>query len=73
LAHKQYTPDDIRHLQLKLQKIDACYKEGIIDDRDQKNLNDDPYEHPGQAEIADDLTSVHRKLSSMLMQVSDKE
>jgi hypothetical protein len=29
-------------------------------------MNDDPYEHPGQAQIADDLANVHQTLSELL-------
>lgn len=66
LSSRKYTAADISHLQGKLHKIDEKYKEGIIDDRDKQNLNDDPYEHKGQAQIADDLASAHQMLSELL-------
>lgn len=53
LARSKYTSKDIQHLQNKLHHIDEKYREGIIDDRDKSNLEDDPYEHQGQAQIAD--------------------
>ncbi|KAI9483921.1 MAG: hypothetical protein EXX96DRAFT_158980 [Benjaminiella poitrasii] len=66
LAHRRYSPNDIQNLQEKLHKIDAQYKEGIIDDRNKDDINDDPYEHEGQAQVADDLAKAHQKLSEML-------
>ncbi|KAJ8661556.1 hypothetical protein O0I10_002824 [Lichtheimia ornata] len=66
LARSKYTSKDIQHLQNKLHHIDEKYREGIIDDRDKSNLDDDPYEHQGQAQIADALDKIHTTLSSML-------
>ncbi|KAI9255680.1 hypothetical protein BDA99DRAFT_539827 [Phascolomyces articulosus] len=54
VSKTSYTMKDIQHLQNKLHHIDEQYKEGMIDDRtDKSNVEDDPYEHPGQAQIAD--------------------
>ncbi|CAO3631947.1 unnamed protein product [Mucor fragilis] len=70
LAHRRYTPDEIQGLQERLQKIDAQYKEGIIDDRNKQDLNDDVYEHQGQGQVADDIAKVHETLSQMLQRVA---
>ncbi|KAF7725923.1 hypothetical protein EC973_009160 [Apophysomyces ossiformis] len=78
LSHQKYSADDIRHLQLndlfqpkqnKLHHIDEKYKQGIIDDRDKKNLSDDPYEHEGQAQVAEELARVHQTLHIMLQRI----
>lgn len=69
LSHRKYTSDDVQGLQERLQKIDAQYKEGIIDDRDKQNLDDDPYEHIGQGQVADDIAKVHDTLTQMLQRV----
>ncbi|KAI8636882.1 hypothetical protein BD408DRAFT_425407 [Parasitella parasitica] len=66
LSNHKYTPDEIHGLQERLQKIDAQYKEGIIDDRNSRDINDDPYEHKGQGQVADDIAKVHEKLSQLL-------
>ncbi|KAI8149576.1 hypothetical protein BJV82DRAFT_529923 [Fennellomyces sp. T-0311] len=69
VAKSKYSAQDVQHLQNKLHHIDEMYREGMIDDRDTKNLEDDPYEHPGQAQIADALSKIHSALSSMLNNV----
>ncbi|KAI8139075.1 hypothetical protein BJV82DRAFT_628141 [Fennellomyces sp. T-0311] len=66
IAQTKYTEDDVRKLQDKLASIDAEYNEGIIDDRDKNNWQDDPYEHDGQAQVADELSKAHNKLHMML-------
>ncbi|KAI8076731.1 uncharacterized protein B0P05DRAFT_545637 [Gilbertella persicaria] len=63
---KKYSSEEIQGLQERLSKIDAQYKEGIIDDRNKNDANDDPYEHDGQAQVADDLAKVHQTLSQLL-------
>ncbi|KAI7903653.1 uncharacterized protein BX663DRAFT_507218 [Cokeromyces recurvatus] len=70
LRRGKYSSEDIQHLQEKLHNIDTQYKEGIIDDRNKEDINDDPYEHEGQAQVANDLAKAHQKLSEMLSQVS---
>jgi hypothetical protein len=69
VSQKQYSADDIRHLQNKLHHIDEKYQEGIIEDKDPNNLEDDPYEHQGQAQIASELEQVHQTLHHMLARV----
>ena len=64
--NKHYSSDEVQGLQERLQRIDAQYKEGIIDDRNKQDANDDPYQHDGQAQVADDLYKVHQTLSEML-------
>lgn len=49
--------------------VDEQYKQGIIDDRDTSNLEDDPYEHQGQGQIADELAKVHNTLHMMLTRI----
>lgn len=71
LSNRKYTPDDVHNLQERLRNIDAKYKEGIIDDQDKQNLNDDPYEHEGQAVVAEDIAKVHEKLSQLLQKVDN--
>ncbi|CAO0791003.1 unnamed protein product [Mucor circinelloides] len=71
LAHRKYTPDEVQGLQERLQKIDAQYKEGVIDDRNKQDINDDAYEHQGQAQVADDIAKVHETLSQMLQRVAE--
>lgn len=53
-------------MQQKLHHIDAQYKEGIIDDRNVNDPTDDPYEHEGQAQLAEDLAATHDMLTRML-------
>ncbi|KAG0171266.1 hypothetical protein DFQ28_002501 [Apophysomyces sp. BC1034] len=69
ISHTKYTADDIRHLQNKLHHIDEKYKQGCIDDRDTKNLSDDPYEHEGQAQVTDELERIHQTLHIMLSRI----
>ncbi|GAN01679.1 hypothetical protein MAM1_0010c01113 [Mucor ambiguus] len=71
LAHRRYSPNDIQSLQERLQKIDAQYKEGIIDDRNKQDINDDAYEHQGQGQVAEDIAKVHETLSQMLQRVAE--
>ncbi|CAO3660665.1 hypothetical protein G6F70_003675 [Rhizopus microsporus] len=66
LSHKQYSQKDVHKLQQKLHHIDAQYKEGIIDDRNVNDPTDDPYEHEGQAQLAEDLSATHEMLTRML-------
>ncbi|KAI7858052.1 hypothetical protein BDC45DRAFT_349161 [Circinella umbellata] len=68
VAQSKFTEDDVRKLQEKLRGIDREYKEGIIDDRSPTSTNwqDDPYEHNGQGEVADELSRVHNQLHMML-------
>ncbi|KAJ8653469.1 hypothetical protein O0I10_010905 [Lichtheimia ornata] len=63
--HK-YSAKEVQHLQNRLHHIDEKYREGVIDDRDMSNPSDDPYEHQGQAQIAEELNSIHQTLSNML-------
>ncbi|KAI9492399.1 hypothetical protein BDB00DRAFT_828836 [Zychaea mexicana] len=72
VSKTQYSAKDVQHLQNKLHHIDEQYREGIVDDRDKSNLEDDPYEHPGQAQIADALSKIHSALSSMLSSVEQQ-
>ncbi|CEP07035.1 hypothetical protein [Parasitella parasitica] len=69
LSNHKYTSDEVQGLQERLQKIDAQYKEGIIDDRKKGDLNDDPYEHQGQGQVAEDIAKVHERLSQLLQRV----
>ncbi|KAG0194552.1 hypothetical protein DFQ28_009760 [Apophysomyces sp. BC1034] len=55
MYHRKYSENELRELQDKVQAIDEKYNQGIIDNRDKDNPRDDPYEHPGQAQIADVL------------------
>ncbi|KAI9323616.1 hypothetical protein BX666DRAFT_1888616 [Dichotomocladium elegans] len=59
VSKSNYTSDDVYRLQEKVAEIDKDYREAVFDDRDRLNLEDDPYEHPGQGELADELEQIH--------------
>ncbi|KAI9490593.1 hypothetical protein BDB00DRAFT_875189 [Zychaea mexicana] len=71
IAQHKYTEDDVRNLQEKLNCIDQEYNEGIVDDRSPQcsNWQDDPYEHPGQGVVADELSKIHNQLYMMLTRI----
>ncbi|KAI8377675.1 uncharacterized protein BYT42DRAFT_614338 [Radiomyces spectabilis] len=67
LSRQKYTEGDVTRLQERVQNVDKKYHEAVFDDRkDKSNPEDDPYEHPGQAQVADELEQVHSTLQSML-------
>ncbi|ORZ13942.1 hypothetical protein BCR42DRAFT_329698, partial [Absidia repens] len=64
-----YSADDIRKLQNKLHRIDEKYQEGILHAQSQQSSDmpaQDPYEIPGEAQIANELSLVHDAITSML-------
>ncbi|KAI8059319.1 hypothetical protein BC940DRAFT_313862 [Gongronella butleri] len=60
-AHSKYNADDIRKLQNKLHRIDEKYQDKLMHSGDQ-----DPYEIPGEAQIANELNVVHDAITTML-------
>ncbi|KAI8334319.1 hypothetical protein BC941DRAFT_515694 [Chlamydoabsidia padenii] len=62
-AHSNYSADDIRKLQNKLHHIDEKYQEGVL------HAQEDPYEVPGEAQIANELSIVHDAITSMLQHI----
>jgi hypothetical protein len=66
-AHSNYSADDIRKLQNKLSHIDEKYQEKVL--HAQQNSDVDPYEVPGEAQIANELSIVHDAITSMLQNV----
>ncbi|KAI8093186.1 uncharacterized protein BX664DRAFT_277988 [Halteromyces radiatus] len=71
-AHSDYTADDIRKLQNKLSHIDQKYQEGILHAQSQQNISEDPYEIPGEAQIANELNIVHDAITSMLQNIEQQ-
>ena len=62
-AHSKYTEDDIRKLQNKLHRIDEKYQDKLMHSGDDQT---DPYEIPGEAQIANELNVVHDAITTML-------
>ncbi|CAO3591945.1 unnamed protein product [Absidia cylindrospora] len=67
-SHSDYTADDIRKLQNKLSHIDERYQENLMHAQSQQksDVSEDPFEVPGEAQIANELAIVHDAITSML-------
>ncbi|RUS18778.1 hypothetical protein BC937DRAFT_88342 [Endogone sp. FLAS-F59071] len=70
-----YTEDDLRHWQNKLHQIDEQYKEGYIaspqmERQNQGITSQSLYEIPGEADVTEELNSVHEMIKSMLEKIA---
>lgn len=60
----KYSSEDVRKLQNKLNRVDDKYQEKII--QQSSETSKDPYEVPGEAQVASELSILHDATTSML-------
>ncbi|SAL98838.1 hypothetical protein [Absidia glauca] len=60
----KYSAEDVRKLQNKLNRVDDKYQEKII--QQSSETSEDPYEVPGEAQVASELSILHDATTSML-------
>ncbi|KAF7723727.1 hypothetical protein EC973_001703 [Apophysomyces ossiformis] len=69
MYHREFSEDEVRKLQDRVQVIDEKYKQGVINEKDEDYPEENPYEQPGQAEVAEELEKVHNSLRYLLTRV----
>lgn len=60
----EYSSEDVRKLQNKLNRVDDKYQKKII--LQSSEAMEDPYEVPGEAQLASELSILHDATTSML-------
>ncbi|CAO3610143.1 unnamed protein product [Cunninghamella echinulata] len=71
-ANAQYSADDIRKLQNKLHHIDEKYLDCVLHNPAEQQSSgelEDPYEVPGEAQLANEISIVHDAITAMLRNI----
>ncbi|CAO3615312.1 unnamed protein product [Cunninghamella blakesleeana] len=68
-ANSPYTADDLRKIQNKLHHIDEKYLDCVLHNPSEQTSEgrlEDPFEVPGEAQLANEISIVHDAITAML-------